>query len=366
MIGDTCPGEELATSRLPRAAWAPWNTRSAAAIRVGRREVGAPCVGPDGLPDLPPRRRLNAMASEHSDPSGTLPPVPGSVTQQRLRVASRAVSSLLLGGAAVLGSMIAFRQGLLPLIDALFHPGPESLSAFRRTGIVLSGLAGYWVYVRWYEKRAATELRLRPAALVLGAASGAGLVALPIAVLFALGAYEMILFRGASPALLGVAVLIGIAALLEELVYRCVLFQVLERVWGTAAALALQAVIFAVAHFENVENGDVGDAVMMVASVTLLGLLWGGVFVLFRNVWVPAANHAAWNFTILLSGVPLSGIEDWRALAPIESRYAGPDWLTGGMVGPESSALVMVSMAVAVVLVLRAARRRQALLPRAI
>lgn len=303
------------------------------------------------------------MPPERSDPSRCLPSVRGSITQLRLRVASRALISLLLGGAAVLGSMIVFRQGLLPLIDAAFQPGPESLSAFRRTGIVLSGLAGYWAYVRWHEKREATELRLRPVPLVLGAAGGAGLVALPIAVLFALGAYEMVLFRGFSPALLGVAVVIGIAALLEELVYRCVLFRVLERAWGTRIALVAQAVVFAVAHLENVENGGARDVVTMLGSVTLTGLLWGGVFVLSRNLWVVAANHATWNFTILLSGVPLSGIEDWRALAPIESRYAGPDWLTGGMFGPESSLLVMVSIAVAIVLLLHAARRRQAILP---
>jgi membrane protease YdiL (CAAX protease family) len=223
-------------------------------------------------------------------------------------------------------------------------------------------LVGYWAYVHWHEKREVTELRLQPLPILLAGASGAGLLVLPIAVLFALGAYEMVLFRGISPALLGVAVLIGIAALLEELVYRCVLFRVLEQAWGTGVALAAQAVVFAVAHLENVENGGAGDVVMMLASVTLTGLLWGGVFVLARNVWVVAANHAAWNFTILLSGVPLSGIEDWRALAPIESRYAGPDWLTGGLFGPESSLLVMVSIAVAVVLLLRAARRRGAFL----
>lgn len=306
------------------------------------------------------------MPPERSDPSRTLTLVPGSITRQRVRVASRALGSLLLGGAAVLGSMIVFRQGLLPLIDAVFHPGPEWLSAFRRIGIVLSGLAGYWAYVHWHEKRETTELRLRPVPLVLGAASGTGLVALPIAVLFAVDAYEMVLFRGVSPALLGVACLIGIAALLEELVYRCVLFRVLERAWGTGIALVAQAVVFAVGHMENVQNGGAGDVVMMLVSVTLLGLLWGGVFVLSRNVWVVAANHAAWNFAILLSGVPLSGIEDWRALAPIESRYAGPDWLTGGMFGPESSLLVMASVAVAVVLLLRAARRRQAFLSPAI
>jgi hypothetical protein len=57
--------------------------------------------------------------------------------------------------------------------------------------------------------------------------------------------------------------------------------------------------------------------------------------------------------------VPLSGIEDWRTLAPIESRYAGPDWLTGGMFGPESSLLVIATTAVAVVLLFGVVRRRE-------
>ena len=143
---------------------------------------------------------------------------------------------------------------------------------------------------------------------------------------------------------------IGIAATLEELVYRCLLFRLLERAWGTRLALVIQAVLFALQHVENVEQGGISDVVTMLASVTLVGLLWAGVFVLARNLWVVAANHAAWNFTILVSGLPLSGIEDWRKLAPLESRFAGPDWLTGGMFGPESSLLVIASTTVAVVL----------------
>jgi hypothetical protein len=147
---------------------------------------------------------------------------------------------------------------------------------------------------------------------------------------------------------------------LEELVYRCLLFRLLERAWGTKLALVVQAVAFALQHLENVERGGISDVVTMLVSVTLAGLLWAAVFVLARNLWVVAANHAAWNFTILLSGLPLSGIEDWRKLAPLESRFAGPDWLTGGMFGPESSLLVIASTTVAVVLLLRAARRRGA------
>ncbi|MEJ1972552.1 MAG: type II CAAX endopeptidase family protein [Lacunisphaera sp.] len=290
----------------------------------------------------------------------TNPPANETTARRRIRVAGRMLGSLLLGGVAVLGSILIFRQGLLPLIDTAFHPGPEWLSVFRRAGILLTAVGGYWAFVHWHEKRQATELRLRPLHLLLGGASGAALVALPMAVLFALGVYERVLFHGASPALLGVATVIGIAATLEELTYRCLLFRILERTWGTKWALAVQAVIFALQHLANVEKGGIGDAVTMLVAVTLLGLLWGAVFTLARNLWVVAAHHAAWNFAILLSGLPLSGIEDWRTLAPLESRFAGPDWLTGGMFGPESSWLVIASTTVAVVLLLRAARRRGA------
>ena len=275
-----------------------------------------------------------------------------------MRIAGQMLGSLLLGGVAILGSILIFRQGLLPLIEAAFHPGPELLSVFRRVGILLTAVTGYWAFVHWHQKREATELHLRPIKLLLGGASGAALVALPMAVLFALGVYEPVLFRDASSALLGVAALIGIAAILEELTYRCLLFRVVERTWGTKVALAVQAVVFALVHLENVEQGGISDVVTMLIAVTLAGLLWAAVFVLTRNLWAAAANHAAWNFTILLAGVPLSGIEDWRKLAPLESRFAGPDWLTGGMFGPESSLLVIASTTVAVVLLLRAAWRR--------
>jgi membrane protease YdiL (CAAX protease family) len=279
----------------------------------------------------------------------------------RVRVA-RLLVSLLLGGVAILGSILVFRRGLLPLIEAAFHPGPEMLSVVRRTGILLVAVAGYWAFVRWHEKREATELRLRPVHLVLGGASGAILIALPMAVLFALGVYDIVLFRGASSTLLGAAAVIGIAATLEELVYRCLLFRLLERAWGTMWAMFVQAVVFALQHIENVAQGEFMDVAAMLVGVTVVGLLWAGVFILARNLWVVAANHAAWNFTILLSGLPLSGIEDWRAGAPLESRYDGPDWLTGGMFGPESSLLVIAMTSVVVVLLLRAARRRGAFL----
>src|ERR1044072_4463708 len=80
-----------------------------------------------------------------------------SVARRRTRVVGRLLGSLLLGAAALLGSILIFRRGLLPLIEAVFHPEPELLSVLRRTGILLTAVAGYWGFVHWHEKRAATE-----------------------------------------------------------------------------------------------------------------------------------------------------------------------------------------------------------------
>src|SRR6187551_3106653 len=143
---------------------------------------------------------MDAKSSQSTETNRTAPPANETTARRRMRVAGRMLGSLLLGGVAVLGSILLFRKGLLPLIDTAFHPGPDWLSVFRRAGILLSAVGGYWAFVHWHEKRKAAELRLRPLHLLLGGASGAAMMALPLAVLFAFGVYERVLFRGASPA----------------------------------------------------------------------------------------------------------------------------------------------------------------------
>lgn len=286
-------------------------------------------------------------------------PVLASVrTRTAARVALRTLLALLLGAFAVFGAMALVRQGLVPLVDVLFHPGPAVLSVVRRFGIFVATLGGYSAYVRLFERRRATELRLEPLNVLLGGASGVAMIGVPIALLFALGAYQATSFRGVSSALWGVAALIVIAAMLEELVYRALLFRVLERAVGTSIALVAQALVFALMHVDNLAHGSAIDIATLLVSCTLTGLVWAGLFVLTRNLWTGVAHHAAWNFTILLSGVPLSGIEDWRALAPLASRYAGPAWLTGGQFGPESSWLVLATTTLAMAWMLRTAKRR--------
>jgi hypothetical protein len=265
-----------------------------------------------------------------------------------LSLAKQALLKLMVAMLAIVGSVQVFRHLLLPAIQTLFDTSESTTSIIRRTGIFLAVLFAYWAYVRLYEKRAATELRFSPAAIALGAASGALLISITTVTLFALGVYELTNYRGMHSQLLGVAGLILVAAFLEEVVYRGVLFRILEDAWGTSVALWLQALVFAAMHLGNAPASNSELLTTMVAG-TLIGAFWACLYVQTRSLWVVSANHAAWNFAIILSGVPLSGIEDWRALAPIESRYNGPGWLTGGVFGPEDSiiTLAVISLSVA-------------------
>lgn len=257
---------------------------------------------------------------------------------------------LLAAMALIVGTALAFRFLLYPAVLWAFDPGPAVATQLKRLGILAFATVGYWLYVRYVRKRPVTELRPAPVGAALGGLAGAALIGLALLPLFAFGAYAVTTQRGFQTGLLEIAGFLFVAAMLEELVYRGVLFQTLESAWGAVPALWLQSLVFGVGHLENVFalDGSGWDMAATVLSVTLLGAMWTLLFLLTRNLWICGLNHFAWNFTILCSGVPLSGIEEWRAQAPIETAYRAPDWITGGLFGPENSAVTLVLVALAV------------------
>lgn len=254
--------------------------------------------------------------------------------------ARRTILRLLVACAAIFAAVALVVVGVRA-IDAAFAPPPALASAMRRVGIFLAALGAYRATCRWWEQRETPELAVSPAAIVAGGLAGAGWIAVPLAVVFAVGGYEVTAVRGVMPALGGVFAMLVVAAFLEELVYRAVLFRILEQGIGTTAAVAVTSVAFALAHLGNGDGTPLDEVVGVVAGV-VIGALWTLLFAWTRNLWVVTANHALWNFTIVLTGLTLSGIEDWRPLAPIASEFAGPMWLTGGAFGPESSAVTLV------------------------
>jgi uncharacterized protein len=251
---------------------------------------------------------------------------------------------ILIAAVCLIASVAAYRFLLHPLIESAFSLGEQTSSIVRRVNLFFTVVLSYWAFVRFYERRTAQELSLQWKWTVVAAVAGSLSIGLTILALYATGNYQLISFRGFGQAA-GIFATIWIAAVLEEVAFRGILFRILEEGIGTKGALAASALIFSVMHLTN--QGARG---ITLVSVTLAGLMWALWFIVWRNIWVVAAHHCCWNATIFMIGVPLSG-EDWRAQAPFETVTHGSVLWTGGAFGPEDSLVnLFVSLAICTLL----------------
>ncbi len=222
----------------------------------------------------------------------------------------------------------------------------------------LAGYAGYAFYVRRVEGRAVDELR-GPASLgELGAglALGAALFVAALGLLVATGSYRFT-GLGSAAVLLKSCTEMVFVALVEEILFRGVLFRLPERGLGTRIALVVSSVIFALAHLPN----D-GVTLLAVANTALAGLLFAAAYLATRRLWLPIGAHFAWNFvsdgvfSLPTSGHPARGM--------LQGQLSGPEWLTGGAYGLEASIVTFVVMGVATIVLLRLAQRAGHFLPK--
>ena len=129
----------------------------------------------------------------------------------------------------------------------------------------------------------------------------------------------------------------------EEFLLRGYLQFTLGRGLGFWPAAILTSLIFASAHM-----GNPGESHLGIFMVALDGLFC--CFILWRtgNLWWAVGNHAAWDFSqSYLYGVRDSGFMATKHL--LNPSFHGPDWLTGGSVGPEGSVLIPVLFVVTIV-----------------
>jgi hypothetical protein len=122
------------------------------------------------------------------------------------------------------------------------------------------------------------------------------------------------------------------AAFYEELLTRGYVFAVLREALGWRATLVATSVIFGLLHLQNA-----GANVESITLVILAGVFLGGLLVATRSLYAAWMAHFAWNWTMaVVFHTAVSGL----ALESPDYRYvdAGPDWVTGGVWGPEGGA----------------------------
>ena len=220
-------------------------------------------------------------------------------------------------------------------------------------------LLAYAQYVRWVERRPVTELGLQGALPEFGVGYllGAALFTSVISVLGLLGVFEIV-GRHPMSVMLAPFLWMIVHAVLEELVFRGLIFRLAERSLGSIAALLISAVVFGASHLFNPGANLLSGVAICVEA----GILLGVTFMLTRRLWFCIGVHAAWNFVQGgVFSVPVSG-NDIPGL--LQGRLQGPIWLTGGAFGAEASVVaVVICFLVAVLLYRRVQKRGAVMLP---
>jgi membrane protease YdiL (CAAX protease family) len=213
--------------------------------------------------------------------------------------------------------------------------------------------------VRWSERRDPAELSPDGAAgaTVRGLLIGVGMFAAVIVNIAFLGGYRVEGFGSLSGAL-GLVGLMAAAAVTEELIFRGVLFRIVEERTGTWLALALTGILFGLIHLANADATLWGAIAIAIEAGGMLAAAYAAT----RSLWLPIGLHFGWNFAAAgIFGTAVSGTGEPQGL--LDAVTSGPLLLTGGAFGPEASAYSVVFGLILTIVFMRLARRRGRVVP---
>lgn len=215
----------------------------------------------------------------------------------------------------------------------------------------------YCYYVKKIEQRRVTELAL-PGAMketLQGFGLATLLIAVPVVLLWVGGCFTV---QGIALhfSLLHLWVGFFSVAVLEELIFRAILFRLLERSLGTWLAILVSSALFSAVHWLN-PHADVLSTIQLL----VLGLMFISAFLYTRRLWLCVGLHWGWNYA--QGGLFSSPVSGQKAEGLLQSTMTGPAWLTGGDFGIEASVLASCGALICTVLLLKAARRQHWVLP---
>lgn len=238
-------------------------------------------------------------------------------------------------------------------VSALTSGGPPVLAV---VGAVVA-VAVYWAVMRFVARRSVPEIAPEHAVSHAAIGIALGVVFIGASVLMVITEFSFAPSSGdLTPVVASmVAVQLG-AAVTEELIFRGLALQALERLCGSWLALAITAVLFGLLHLAN-PGATVWSSFAIAVEA---GVLLGAAFLWRRGLWLAVGLHFAWNTSVGLLGIPVSG---HPVVGVLTATPTGPDLLTGGGFGLEASIVpVIVGLALATPMLV-AARRRGNLVP---
>lgn len=118
----------------------------------------------------------------------------------------------------------------------------------------------------------------------------------------------------------------------EEVIFRGILFRLIDERFGMWWALGISALVFGFVHILNPDAGVWSSIAIAIEA----GLLLGAAYKFSGSLWFPIGIHWAWNFTQgNVFGFAVSGGDPGESI--LKGVVTGPALLTGGGFGPEAS-----------------------------
>jgi len=202
----------------------------------------------------------------------------------------------------------------------------------------------YRLLIQRMERRQAVELARGLAVVhgLSGFAIGTSLFFFTVGLMWLAGCVRPTGFGGATHLIAAAAVYI-MPAVGEEILFRGVVYRIVERAMGTSVALLVSALLFGLAHLVN------PDFTLFSALIVAIGgLMLGLAYAATRNLWFPIGIHFAWNFT--------QGGIFGASGGLVKLAFSGPHWITGGSLGLDNSAIALalcIALALAFALLAR-------------
>jgi len=257
--------------------------------------------------------------------------------------------------------MIAGAIGIV-LVDSMFRLLAEQTRGIASFLLTLAAsvvaIMVYRLTMKHLARRPIPELSRQRAGIEvgLGLLTGAIFILVSTMIIAVAGGYSL---QWASAADIGSVLAAAItpalsAAVIEELIFRGLMFQAIRHWAGNGVALAATSLFFGVAHL-----GNTGATLWTAFAITVeAGVLLGAAFLWRRNLWFAMGLHFAWNAIEGLIGIPVSG---HAAAGLFTVEMHGAVLLTGGDFGLEGSIVpVVISLLIAIPMLIDAARQRAA------
>jgi len=221
-------------------------------------------------------------------------------------------------------------------------------------------LAAYGLYAKFIEKRKAFEISSKLSWKEFGKGFFISfvLVGAVVAHLAIIGSYRIADWNPDKKVVIDLFIKFMIGALLEEIIFRLIIFRLTEELLGTWIALIIQAVLFGFAHMAN----DNSTLFTSFSVIIVGGIIYTGAFMYTRRIWLALGLHAGWNyFQSGIFGMPNSGTT-YKGL--IFSDIQGKEWITGGSWGIEASYIAILAVLIAgVYFIIKAKNANQIVLP---